>query len=450
MGEWPTIFDKSTILTLGDGRRFFVASPLGLGEIGFKIANHQTKSVIESLCCAVEGRQDKNTLKMSQLLRLSAGVGASALNNQNLPRKVGEHMRMGNLIALPLPPMTLLPLAGSLGMARSLAPTMINLPSLEGIDIDNPDVTAMDETQRMLWVLLKCGEILSLTGKSEVANAFKQLLEPEIIGLIVAGLIVWGASHFVGIGFIFDIAMVAVLGVAVIKAFETMWDIYKIITKASTTTELTRAAKMMADMVIDIGVETFLAIVLRGAAKSRFRAPPSKASGSADEAVEFVPARKRGGAKKEANSNKNKTKTPKPTKAQLETAKREGLDPKWVKPNGEVDWPPNDGFAGTPKTGSMDPPATFDRYGGYVDPKTGQFTDRGKFTSPRGVPKEQRAVTPATLKKPHMEYRVKKSIPEVKSGEIAPWFDQPGGGTQHLMPMSIDDLLKGGYIEPIG
>jgi len=70
MGEWPTIFDKSTTLTLSDGRRIFVASPMGLGSIGFQIAGHQTKSMIDALCCAVEGRQDKNLSKMSQLLGL--------------------------------------------------------------------------------------------------------------------------------------------------------------------------------------------------------------------------------------------------------------------------------------------------------------------------------------------------------------------------------------------
>ena len=159
---------------------------------------------------------------MSQLLRHVGGLGTAALNNQNMSRKVAEHVQMGNLITMPLPPMTLLPFASSYGLARSLAPTMIDLPSLEGVDIENPDVRTMDEGQRMLWVLLKCGEVLRLTAKSEVAVAFKQLLEPEVIGLIVAGLIVWGASHFVGIGFIFDIAMVVVMGAAVIKAFETL------------------------------------------------------------------------------------------------------------------------------------------------------------------------------------------------------------------------------------
>lgn len=36
----------------------------------------------------------------------------------------------------------------------------------------------------------------------------------------------------------------------------------------------------------------------------------------------------------------------------------------------------------------------------------------------------------------------------MQSGKIAPWFDQPGGGVQHKMPMSIQELIDGGYISP--
>jgi len=49
-----------------------------------------------------------------------------------------------------------------------------------------------------------------------------------------------------------------------------------------------------------------------------------------------------------------------------------------------------------------------------------------------------------------MKYEILKPIPGVKSGKIAPWFDQPGGGTQYQMPMSIEQLLKENYITPKG
>ena len=38
---------------------------------------------------------------------------------------------------------------------------------------------------------------------------------------------------------------------------------------------------------------------------------------------------------------------------------------------------------------------------------------------------------------------------DVNSGTSAPWFDQPGGGTQYQLPMSIRELRRYGYIKII-
>ena len=35
---------------------------------------------------------------------------------------------------------------------------------------------------------------------------------------------------------------------------------------------------------------------------------------------------------------------------------------------------------------------------------------------------------------------------EVKSGKIAPWFDQPGGGIQYQFTQSIEELIQSGYL----
>jgi len=101
------------------------------------------------------------------------------------------------------------------------------------------------------------------------------------------------------VGFLIDIAMVVVIGVAVLKAFETMWEIHKIISSATTRNDLDRAAKMLAGVVISLGIGTFLAIVTRGALKSRFRTPPSKSAktgggASAGSGSSAVPVKKRG------------------------------------------------------------------------------------------------------------------------------------------------------------
>lgn len=93
-----------------------------------------------------------------------------------------------------------------------------------------------------------------------------------------------------------------------------------------------------------------------------------------------------------------------------------------------------------------------DRYGG----------PGGKFLSPAGTPFEQRALAPHSELEPYHKYQVLKSF-SVQAGEIAPWFDQPGGGTQYYIGgikvidddgkiveiKSIKQLEDYGYIEEI-
>jgi hypothetical protein len=49
---------------------------------------------------------------------------------------------------------------------------------------------------------------------------------------------------------------------------------------------------------------------------------------------------------------------------------------------------------------------------------------------------------------PYSKYEVIKSL-EVKSGEIAPWFNQAGKGTQYLTDLEIKNLLHQGYLRII-
>ena len=64
-------------------------------------------------------------------------------------------------------------------------------------------------------------------------------------------------------------------------------------------------------------------------------------------------------------------------------------------------------------------PARIDRYG----------SDYGSFTSLEGTPYEMRAVAPGTDQRPYSVFEVVEPI-NVKSGSIASWFDEPGGGIQ--------------------
>lgn len=108
---------------------------------------------------------------------------------------------------------------------------------------------------------------------------------------------------------------------------------------------------------------------------------------------------------------------------------------------GEIKWPENDGFwleMGDVETKTLQKGARIDRYG----------YDSGTFTSPYGLSYESRSLAPGTEYKPYSIFEVVEPF-DVQSGYIEPWFDQPGGGIQYKMNMSIEELLKAGKIRRI-
>ena len=105
---------------------------------------------------------------------------------------------------------------------------------------------------------------------------------------------------------------------------------------------------------------------------------------------------------------------------------------------GNINWPENDGFESMPIDEVLQPGTRIDRYG----------SDFGSFTSPEGIPYKMRSVAPGTDLKPYSVFEVVKPI-NVKAGEIAPWFDEPGGGIQYLLPDTVDELLDAGVLRRI-
>lgn len=59
-----------------------------------------------------------------------------------------------------------------------------------------------------------------------------------------------------------------------------------------------------------------------------------------------------------------------------------------------------------------------------------------------------RAMSPNSNFSEYHKYKVTKDLP-VRKGIIQAWFDQPGGGIQYKMNMSIEELLKAGKIRRI-
>lgn len=92
-----------------------------------------------------------------------------------------------------------------------------------------------------------------------------------------------------------------------------------------------------------------------------------------------------------------------------------------------------------------------DRHPAVLNP--GDRIDRfgwgyGQYTSPAGIPYEQRALPPSNITRGYHQYEVVRPLP-VWQGGIAPAQGQAGGGVQHYLPYPAVDLIRGGYLREI-
>ena len=107
---------------------------------------------------------------------------------------------------------------------------------------------------------------------------------------------------------------------------------------------------------------------------------------------------------------------------------------------GEIEWPPNNGAVeGSNETVVLEAGSQIDRYG----------SEDGYFTAATDTPYEQRSCAPGSDQKPYHQYEVLKPIEGVEKGITAPWFDEPGGGVQYMMPSSIEELVNQGFLKRI-
>ena len=74
--------------------------------------------------------------------------------------------------------------------------------------------------------------------------------------------------------------------------------------------------------------------------------------------------------------------------------------------------------------------------------------DGGRFLAPDGTPNPMRALPPGSDKKPYTVFEVTKPI-NVKAGEIAPAYGQPGLGTQFVTDQPVRELIKNGGLKPL-
>ena len=82
----------------------------------------------------------------------------------------------------------------------------------------------------------------------------------------------------------------------------------------------------------------------------------------------------------------------------------------------------------------------------YYNQETGaiNWTEKNEFAD---IPMDE-VLQPGTDQRPYSVFEVVEPI-NVKSGSIASWFDEPGGGIQYLLPDTVDELLDAGILRRI-
>lgn len=106
--------------------------------------------------------------------------------------------------------------------------------------------------------------------------------------------------------------------------------------------------------------------------------------------------------------------------------------------DGNPIYPPKCGFEGSFEVVTLKPGCLVDRFG----------SNYGSFVAPFGTPFEQRALLPESYSKPYHTYKVLEPV-EVLRGKSAPWFNDPGLGTQYKFCESINSILESGKLEEI-
>lgn len=106
--------------------------------------------------------------------------------------------------------------------------------------------------------------------------------------------------------------------------------------------------------------------------------------------------------------------------------------------NGKTLYPPNDGFElGSEYNTQANKGDQLIHYGD---------NERSRYLTTPGTKPEQLSLPPSNnlqLNKYNVEYPF-----NLRGGIAAPWFNQPGGGTQYMSPVPIWWLLEKGYISP--
>lgn len=106
----------------------------------------------------------------------------------------------------------------------------------------------------------------------EAREEIEKLLTPEALAIIAGILVLWVASHFIGIGEIIDIILLAVgifaIGLAIFDGIGELYEFATSALNACNHQDLDSAAGHFANAVAILGIQAVLAVLFRGARRT--------------------------------------------------------------------------------------------------------------------------------------------------------------------------------------
>ena len=107
---------------------------------------------------------------------------------------------------------------------------------------------------------------------SEARSQIEAMLTPASLAIVAGTLVVWAGSHFLGVGEIVDVILLAVgfftIGMGVFSGAQELYSFATDAINAKSEDDLNRAARHFATAVNILGITTVSAVLLRRSAKS--------------------------------------------------------------------------------------------------------------------------------------------------------------------------------------
>ncbi|KAA3511794.1 hypothetical protein G6L63_12140 [Agrobacterium vitis] len=132
-------------------------------------------------------------------------------------------------------------------------------------------VSGLSLQAKLETVLRKAAALLP----ADIGNRLLALVTPTSLAIMAGVVLIWAGSHFVGVGEIADVILLAagwlMIGAAAMQGGEKLLDFAVGTQAAKTTADLDKAAKDLADAITILGVDVVLGLLLKGKPKGTFK-----------------------------------------------------------------------------------------------------------------------------------------------------------------------------------